>query len=827
MSNEFEWKTEEEAGWEEEIAVPETRPSRPFPWKLLALVLVVALVVVGGARWQLNRQVSAATANVENEVRAAHRFLHQVAGRQDEDLFRSLLSGRDMAWTEVQKTLVAEGWFGNPPLLGWTAVPPATDAGQTVTATVPLTITLSPDFFTAEVQSEQDYQLLNPQGMTETVTLRQTAVYRKGESRWLYAPPDDEFWGRMVFHSGAYISVLYPERDEAIVQQLAQDLDDLAQAVCRELATRRCLQRALVQVRFSKEPATLLSGADTGFSLHILSLPTPSLMGLPVDEAGYQALFRAYGTVVATTQITQQVSYECCRWQLLYEAMLDRQLHRLGLKAWPLDPATYDQLLAQPVPGGLSRLLVNRPDFSAVERKQIDAFVEFLEFVVSPEVTLAEMQRTLADARSMTVWVNQYVDTPFAEDTITLDQALFRYMLQQTTYAQMRQPPFPLPDARIQLLCNTATRNDASVGVYEYMLAAESWQAQFYEEGSLFWAIAQPIRSAPDLIFLVEFPDEYVDAITYSMLENGQRVASFMLEMGAGRSNYFLWSGDPHGRYLLLARWDVGDTPPDFRLLDVAACRQGACRPWPVDGPLIWSPDGRHTLAILSEEAETSTPSDPPVIWLGDATGANRQAVGVGLGPFWLDESTYGYQRLEEWVTAVIGENTPRRLFTVEDLLAVMPQAQRPQSLAIGSPIAAPGQPGQLLVRVNSHSGPGQIAYLFALTLTPDLSQVQSISQLSASGQEGWHDISPDGRWLVAYESLRFGGVAVALQNLQTGDLRALPSISSNSFNLSWSPDGRWYIRAGDGLLALGAPDANYERYIFHDYGACYEVFWK
>lgn len=827
MSNEFEWKTEEEAGWEDEIVVPETRPSRPFPWKLLALLLVVALVVVGGARWQLNRQVSAATANVENEVRAAHRFLQQVAARQDEDLFRSLLSGRDMAWTEVQKTLVAEGWFGNPPLLGWTAVPPAADAAQAVTPTVPLTITLSPDFFTAEVQSEQSYHLRNPQGMTETVTLRQTAVYRKGDTRWLYAPPDEEFWGGMVFHSGEHISVLYPERDETIVQQLAQDLDDLVQAVCREIATRRCLQRALVQVRFSKEPSTLLSGADTGYSQHILSLPTPSLLGVPVDEAGYQALFRAYGTVVATALITQQVNYECCRWQLLYEAMLDRQLHRLGLKAWPLDPATYDQLLAQPVPGGLSRLLVNRPDFSAVERKQIDAFVEFLESVVSSEVTLAEMQGTLADARSMTAWINQYVDTPFAGDTITLDQALFRYMLRQTTYAQVRQPPFPLPDARIQLLCNMAARNDASVGVYEYRFATESWQTLFYEERSLFWAVAQPIPTVPDLIFLVEFPDEHAEAITYSLLENGQRVASFTLEMGAGRSNYFLWSGDPHGRYLLLARWDMGDTPPDFRLVDVAACRQGACQPQPVDGPLIWSPDGRHTLIILSEEAETSTPADPPVVWLGDAVGANRQAVGVGLGPFWLDERTYGYQRLEEWVTAVIGENTPRRLFTVEDLLAVLPQAQRPQSLVISSPSAAPGQTGQLYVRANSHSGPDQTTYSFALTLTPDLSQVQTINLLSESGLEGWKDISPDGRWLVNYDSGRFGSVVVTVQNLQTGGSHTLPFISSNSSLLSWSPDGRWYIRAGDGLLALGAPDASYERYIFHDYGVCTEVFWK
>ncbi|HUM70777.1 MAG TPA: hypothetical protein PLK31_18260 [Chloroflexota bacterium] len=322
MSNEFEWKTEEEAGWEEEIAVPETRPSRSFPWKVVGLVLVVLVVILGGARWQINRQVSAVTVELENDVRTAHLFLQQVTGRQDEELLNSLLSGRDIEWLRVQKSLVAQGWFSNPPLLGATAVP--------MTATSPLTVTLSPDLFSAEVQSDHTYHLLHPQGMTETVTLRQTAVYRQGETRWLYAPPGEEFWGRMVFHSGERLSVLYPARDEAVALRLAQDLDDLVLAVCRELATRNCLQRARVQVRFSTEPASLLTGADTGTFIYILNLPAPSLVGLPVDEAGYQALFRAYGVRVATAVISQQVNYQCCRWQVLYQALLDRQLHRLG-----------------------------------------------------------------------------------------------------------------------------------------------------------------------------------------------------------------------------------------------------------------------------------------------------------------------------------------------------------------------------------------------------------------------------------------------------------------------------------------------------------------
>ncbi|NJN53613.1 MAG: hypothetical protein HC804_01965 [Anaerolineae bacterium] len=227
MSNKFEWKTEEEAGWEEEIAVPETRPSRSIPWKLLGLLLIGTLVLVGGVRWQLNQQVRTVTRTVEQDVQAAHLFLQRVAAQQDVELLKSLLSGRDPEWVEAQKTLVAEGWFGSPPLWGGTAVP--------LTATDPLTITLSPDLFSAEVQSENAYHVLNAEGITETVTLRQTAVYRRGDDRWLYAPPEETFWGETAVYRGDAISVRYPARDEEIATRLAEDLDALVyNDLCRD-----------------------------------------------------------------------------------------------------------------------------------------------------------------------------------------------------------------------------------------------------------------------------------------------------------------------------------------------------------------------------------------------------------------------------------------------------------------------------------------------------------------------------------------------------------------------------------------------------------------
>jgi hypothetical protein len=805
MSNEFDWKTEEESGWEEEIATQALRPSPSFPWKPLGLFLLIALLLAAGVRWQINRQVSAVTANVESNVRAAHLFLHRVAGQQDVDLLKSLLSGRDVAWVQAQKTLVAEGWFSSPPLLGWTAVP--------LTASDPLTVTLSSDLFSAEVQSEQSYQLLNLQGITETVTLRQTAVYRQGKTRWLYAPPDDEFWGETAAYMGDHIIVRYPARDEKIATRLAKDLDELVATICLEITP--CQSRGHVQIRFQTAASSLIQPAN---------LPTPSLVGLPVDEASYQALFRAYGAQVARELITYQVGYECCRWQLLYESLLARQLHQLGLRPWPLTQAAYDQLILSPLMGGITRLLINRPSFSTIDQLQLYAFVEFLESVVAPGVTLADMQRNLGQSRGVTNWVNQYAATQFAHNEV--DQAFFYHIIQHTTAANIEPPTIPLPGV-IQMICNVGPFN-GRVSLHKYDPETKNWRELFMEEMTPFWAYAQPVVSDPQLAFMVESLSEEPGEITYTLLEDGQVIASFVLD--EGMNNFYLWGADPHGRYLLLGRWGIENTPAEFRLLDVAACRQGDCLPQPA-GLITWSPDGRQTLLTLSEDVERDDLSASPPLWLGDATGQNNKVVGVGERPFWINDTTYGYLRADEggrqvWVTAVVGEDSPRRLFAADELLAAIPEIDRPESLFISTPLAVPNQPDRLYVQASSSSGSMPINYFFAITLTPDGFAMQDVMLLFQSNSTSWGHLSPDGRWLVIYDISSMEGTAVTLRHLGTGVEQQLP-FSQTPGGLSWSQDGKWYIQTGDGYLIFGAPDYQYQQFAFHDHGACEQAYWR
>jgi hypothetical protein len=247
----------------------------------------------------------------------------------------------------------------------------------------------------------------------------------------------------------------------------------------------------------------------------------------------------------------------------------------------------------------------------------------------------------------------------------------------------------------------------------------------------------------------------------------------------------------------------------------------------------VWSPDGRHTLITLSADLQQDDPQDPPVVWLADAAAKNKQAVGVGQRPFWLDAQTYGYLRVnaagqEEWVTAVIDDPTPHPLLSEETLLAALPEAQRPEALFMNAPTPLADRPGQLVMRAFTSNDSEQTSYLFAVTRTPDQDTVEKVTLLYQSDSSSWFELSPDGRWLVTYnDNSGFAGYTIILQNLETGTQYPLSSTIGYSSDLSWSPDGKWTVRNGDGFILLGVPDAHYEQVVFHDFDDCNDTAWQ
>src|SRR5690606_33480443 len=232
---------------------------------------------------------------VQDEVLAVDKLVHAAAMEQDAELFRALLSGRDAAWSDLQTVLAAEDLALERAarLLGLEPVP-----GQRVVVDV----TLAADLNEAVLQVEQVYRPVAGSSLSQNITLRQTLIYRQGGAGWLLSPPLDKeaFWGSWQAVTERYVTVRYPGRDAELAVRLAADLNSELAALCQR-GPLPCAPNWHVFIRLERTPASLLRLARQHNVLvgnAELNLPSPSLVGVPVAEAGYTALWQMYNQQV-------------------------------------------------------------------------------------------------------------------------------------------------------------------------------------------------------------------------------------------------------------------------------------------------------------------------------------------------------------------------------------------------------------------------------------------------------------------------------------------------------------------------------------------------
>ena len=340
MSKNFNWRTDEEFDWdEEEIKAP--APRKPVAWQRPALFLGALLILAGAAYLVTRRvgeQVDAAASDIAVDVLSSYDLLLRAAGSGDRELFVTVLSGRDPGWTEAQKMLLDAGQvFGRD-----TFALRLDREGLLDNRPVAENVILSSDFTAAEVTFRVPYDAQVGNGLTVPMILEQTQIYRRGnDQRWLLSPPLDEFWGTWELIAGQRLRVRYPTRDEALATRLAADLDSRLGAMCG-LPGVICPVDLRVELRLGEQPGTLLTGLDKETQLAggpSFNLAAPSLVGTPVDEAGYQALLRGYANHVVSALLTRYSGYECCDHPLFYQALLDFQLSQLAVQPWPLSAA--------------------------------------------------------------------------------------------------------------------------------------------------------------------------------------------------------------------------------------------------------------------------------------------------------------------------------------------------------------------------------------------------------------------------------------------------------------------------------------------------------
>lgn len=854
----FDWQTEQEREdvWEpvQEPEAPADRSSRRRRW--LTILAVVGLLLLAGllVRREAQQRVEEATAMVEEEVASSHNLGLQAAQAGDSELFVTLLSGREPAWTETQKALLeadllysrAARPFGLRP-----AGEPRIDD-----------VSFSPDLRAAELQMAQDYMTQS----AETVTLHRTLVYREGQQRWLLAPPEAEFWGSWDSVTEGALTVDYPMRDEEIARQLAGDLAEMLARMCETLAELDCEPGWWMRLRFEKDPESLLAigeaeaGAPAGSNL---SLPAPSLVGLPagdaalVGDAAYEALFRGYARHLAAVAIGDLVGWECCGdGTLLYQALLHEQLARLGLRPSPASLSDYVYLIDEGMVNG--RLFDAVNDYWNEERPVppgeevplvVHAFLAHMREAGLAQTDVA-MLRSLAagEAPSLVRWVDPSTAVGTLRDRLTTGFERFARQQFQRASEEITLPAgLELPQRDLLLACG----GNEGFDLYRYELATREWSLEMDLNGGY----VQMVGDDPRGTVAVLAYNESADGISIQNVlwrPEGEAIQISGPDIADVDQAWLPLTYGPDGQLAaFLYTLPVEESEPSAGLVDVETCQPGGCDVEPLTGLPIWSPSGAHLLAldVFRQEITLHLRAAGEDVW---------QEVGRAWAPVWLDDETYAYVpyagdvRLGSLYAASIADREPQRLVPAEDLMAALPAGLAGRQPAISWVLPHPLDENQLLVAARNQARSGQLLYRVEraesgvswLDATLTITFIAHFEEVfNADWIGGWFGVqgvvSPNGRWILLPTSAPEGGNSgIVVYDLANGEsvLRSRAGTTSSGFlghTYAWSPNGEWLVRPVAGMLDLIAPGYQvdgrpyrYRQLIVHDFDDCAQAVW-
>ena len=298
----FEWRTDEEDEWPEELPPSPDQVKQPRRWHIWFLLIFLLSLGSYSLYYTLNREVTAVQDTLQSDVLAGHLLIHQAAN-QDTELFTSLLWPGDLTWLEMQQQLQQRRLFNERLPLG---LRPVTSTTSPIS---PTQVLFSNDLTEAQVIAVHPYQKQDG----EPIWLQETAVYRYDDHRWLRAPLPNgqDFWGQYVRREGKYVTLFFSERDAPIGEQLLLDLDNIVSRIC-EAELVPCPVNFRVHISLLRDEDALLTlGQNVYIDLdrqfnsrrYTIHLPSPTLVGWPLDEAAYVALSEGYSSWVATAVI--------------------------------------------------------------------------------------------------------------------------------------------------------------------------------------------------------------------------------------------------------------------------------------------------------------------------------------------------------------------------------------------------------------------------------------------------------------------------------------------------------------------------------------------
>lgn len=829
MSN-FDWYSEEEVGWDEEVKTAR-RARRPLPptphrrrrWLLLALILVIGLgTAVALIAQRLSQRVEEVSYALEADIRDSYGVVYQSALDGDRDLFVTFLSGRNAAWAGAQERVIANGLFYDRPGFGLQWLPQ--DAGETITA-----VTISPDLTTAIVTATHQYALDVGNSLSQTLFLQHTAVYRLGPDRWLISPADQEFWGETETSKGARLTLTYPQRDGAIANRLATDLEAKIHELCVRLPDVTCPAGLHVNVALSANPAAVFESNQlpAGLTMTLprmrnlgwysfparlgedtLTLPTPSLLGRPLDEAGYQAIYRGYAARVASAVIAEQVGWQCCDGAALFQALLDAQLAQLGLKPWPVTAVAVASLS----PSALTAVYQTWRDAPLdldEDRQPLYLMVEFLQQV--GQATPAAMQRALVSVPA-DEWLLRVV-----EEAHPSHEALWRRYLYGRSPAAQAPPPIPWPQQVLWLVCRPAAAADALL--YRYDVAADD--LELVRALGRQTAVLQPLMNHNAVLIGEIGAGTLPFASTFLWQDGRERLidrqpgtmsaATLPLALSPDGANAVFFTG--------------GSTP--YALLNLDACQNtGECTLSSLLGRPLWSPDGQQTILVGSPAGSGAD----VLLFRAAAQGQQVEMVGTGQYPFWLDNDTIAYLEGRAVVAIAGADSAPTTALLLDEVLALA-QVAAPDDWQLQF-ISVNPQDADMLLLVLANAGTGETHLLAYQRESGDVTVRLSWTHREVSSM-AQAVLSPDGRWLalLSFADQEQGWILQLHDLAQEGNTYRYPlgmgMVTSVMLNPSaWSADGQWLALAYDNDARLFALDVAYERRFAPERMTCDQAVW-
>jgi hypothetical protein len=867
MSTNFDWKTEEEFDWEnssEENPPPKKSPGKRKTW----LAIIAIILLIGGLSaalyYQLDQRIDENREAMQSDVISSYNLLRLAEIEQDDELFFSLLSGRDDKWTAAQHKLFQSQSLRDRTPLG---IRVQQAESMPIEPDKP-TITFSPDMLTAEVSMALPYEIQIGNGLTETVTLQETSLYRLGQERWLLSPPDEPFWGAPLSAEGGHIILDYRMRDEEVATQLLVDLERKYEELCSQLEDIVCDPSLRLNISLSTDPQTLVdsafphAGLLTNNGLRI-NLPSPTLVGFPQDEAGYQALYRGYAARMATAVLSQQSGYECCKQMVFQQALIDYQLNQLALKPWPINEEDYGQVLNEQIRlEDYSTLWQSDDpqDLFAPNGWRIYILIDYLLSALPNHSPMA-LQQELARRGSFAGWLNGLF-----EDESRLKNAALMSELTRDLWMRGYQQTLNTSEGVVQshpsqdlyLPCSSVLSGGSGGRVsnlFQFDFEANTW-GNIFETSSSLWT-----ASLPGDDILVQ--QEYNDQILYwagKLLRKDQPLTPIGKD---GALTISFAQTDPLTTGLIAYVFDTDSDEPTITWFDLQNCNESeGCTARVLPGIPTWSPNGEQALFtgsqfnLLNKELQTimldrGTNSFDYPIYIGERSQLlegepptrldELSVVGRGHAPFWIDNDLIGYvagdgdpiiRQSSRVMVTTVDQNTPQLLFTLEEIVEGIEESlDVTRFYWIHYVMVHPDNPNQLFVVVLSTHN--RRAHVLSFDRT-----TKAVKQLMSTGFRANHSlgISPDGRYLVLTgvneedpdpEAL---STSMQVYDLERGEITPflIPTSDYPPFPpYDWSLDGQWLaVMLGKGTVGLFGPDQKLLQLLKPPPGECTTPVW-